>query len=99
MSDFQKDSILSADRAQNQGPNRLCDLPLAVPSITNSPRCSPVQTAGSGAPRRLRTTTRVDAWAVPASTNWSRPHRPHRPHGAVRKLGGGTRPTDWALPF
>ncbi len=68
------------------------DLPLQVPSITNSPRCAPSQPLKPSAPRRVRT-VRVDAWAVPASANWSRPRT------TLRKVTGRARSTDWALPF
>jgi len=84
----------------------LHELPLHVPTITNSPRCVPtrsVNTSGQTSrqtanpkkpttPRRVRT-VRVDAWAVPASANWS------RTRATVRKVNRGTRSTDWALPF
>jgi len=81
------------------------DLPLQVPSITNSPRCAPSHSshppkASALAPsalvpgvlRRVRK-VRVDAWAVPASANWSRPRT------TIRKVTGRARSTDWALPF
>ena len=84
----------------------LHELSLHVPTITNSPRCVPTrsvhtsgQTSGQAAnpkkpttPRRVRT-VRVDAWAVPASANWSRART------TVRKVNRGTPSTDWALPF
>lgn len=84
----------------------LHELPLHVPTITNSPRCVPTQSAHTSGqtsgqtsnqkkpttPRRVRT-VRVDAWAVPASANWSRTRT------TVRKVNRGTRSIDWALPF
>lgn len=76
----------------------LHELQLHVPTITNSPRCVPIRPAQtsnqkkSTTPRRIRT-VRVDAWAVPASANWSRTRT------TVRKVNRGTRGTDWALPF
>jgi len=79
----------------------LHELPLHVPTITNSPRCVPTRSAQSAnptnpkkptTPRRVRT-VRVDAWAVPASANWSRTRT------TVRKVNRGTRSIDWALPF
>ena len=71
------------------------ELPIQVPTITNSPRCAPARPSKPQTPtppRRVRT-VRVDAWAVPASVNWNRTRT------AVRKVGRGTRSTDWALPF
>ena len=85
-------------------PSNVHDLPRQVPSITNSPRCAPSQTSQTrrptppqqaskpGTPRRVRT-VRVDAWADPASANWSRQRT------SVRKVNGRIRSTDWALPF
>ena len=76
----------------------LHELPLHVPTITNSPRCVPTQSVQTAnpkkptTPRRVRT-VRVDAWAVPASANWSRTRT------MVRKVNRGTRSIDWALPF
>ncbi len=77
----------------------------AVPSITNSPGCAPGNGTGLGesaatssvhaghrAPRLVRT-VRVDAWAVPASTNWTRTRT------TARKVTRGPRPAAWALPF
>jgi hypothetical protein len=80
----------------------LHELQLHVPTITNSPRCVPArsgETFGQASnpkkpttPRRMRT-VRVDAWAVPASANWSRTRT------MVRKANRGTRSSEWALPF
>ena len=42
--------------------------------------------------RRVRS-VRVDAWAVPASANWSRTRTP------ARKVNRVSRSTNWALPF
>lgn len=78
--------------------DNLHELTLHVPTITNSPRCVPARSAQPSngknptAPRRVRT-VRVDAWAVPASANWSRTRT------TIRKVNRGTRSTDWALPF
>jgi hypothetical protein len=88
-----------------------------VPSLTNSPGCTPGRTAAEdatsgnssdqasrssqashssqasrSAPRLVRK-VRVDAWAVPASTNWTRSRM------TVRKVNRGPRPAAWALPF
>jgi hypothetical protein len=68
------------------------DLPRQIPSITNSPRCAPSQPSKPNAPRRVRA-VRVDAWAVPATANWSRTRT------TIRTVKRGTRSTDWALPF
>lgn len=106
MTNFQTDSILDSDldldaedRDQNQDETlnqvrteRTRELPLQVPSITNSPRCAPSQPLNPNPARRARP-VRVDAWAVPASANWSRTRT------TVRKVSRGTRSTDWALPF
>jgi hypothetical protein len=110
VTDFQTDSALATDASSDASvdqPSTAHDLPLDVPSITNSPRCAPShcapphsapshsappQPAKPGAPRRVRT-VRVDAWAVPASANWSRARTP------IRKVSRTTRSTDWALPF
>lgn len=78
--------------------DNLHELTLHVPTITNSPRCVPARSAQPSngknptTPRRVRT-VRVDAWAVPASANWSRTRT------TIRKVNRGTRSTDWALPF
>jgi hypothetical protein len=77
-------------------PTNLRELPLHVPTLTNSPRCAPATRSTKPTtpttPRRART-VRVDAWAVPASVNWSRART------AVRKVNRSARSTDWALPF
>jgi hypothetical protein len=77
-------------------PTNLHELPLHVPTLTNSPRCAPAtrptKPTTPTTPRRVRT-VRVDAWAVPASVNWSRART------AVRKVNRSARSTDWALPF
>jgi hypothetical protein len=76
----------------------LHEIQLHVPTITNSPRCVPARSGQSSnqmkptTPRRMRT-VRVDAWAVPASANWSRTRT------MVRKVNRGTRSNEWALPF
>ncbi len=44
-------------------------------------------------PIRQPRSVRVDAWAIPASANWSRTRRP------MRKVKRISRSTDWALPF
>jgi hypothetical protein len=78
--------------------DNLHELTLHVPTLTNSPRCVPARSAqpsnrkNATAPRRVRT-VRVDAWAVPASANWSRTRT------TIRKVNRGARSTDWALPF
>jgi hypothetical protein len=78
--------------------DNLRELTLHVPTITNSPRCVPARSArpshqkNPNTPRRVRT-VRVDAWAVPASANWSQTRT------TVRKVNRGSRSTDWALPF
>ena len=78
--------------------DNLRELTLHVPTITNSARCVPARSARPSrqknptTPRRVRT-VRVDAWAVPASANWSRTQT------TVRKVNRGSRSTDWALPF
>ena len=85
--DTQTDMNMEAD------PTNLHELPLHVPTLTNSPRCAPAaEPTKPITPRRVRT-VRVDAWAVPASVNWSRART------AVRKVNRSTRSTDWALPF
>ena len=88
-------------------PTNLHELPLHVPTLTNSPRCAPatcstpteplkpLKPLKPTTPRRVRT-VRVDAWAVPASVNWSRARTAVR---KVSKVNRSTRSTDWALPF
>ena len=76
-------------------PTNLRELPLHVPTLTNSPRCAPATRPTPTTPRRVRT-VRVDAWAVPASVNWSRARTAVR---KVSKVNRSTRSTDWALPF
>ena len=44
-------------------------------------------------PIRRARPVRVDAWAVPASANWTRTHK------TTRKIRRVSRSTDWALPF
>lgn len=62
----------------------------ATASPTPSP--TPTSTARPAPPRRRRV-LRVDAWAEPASTNWTRTRR------TVRKVRRKSRTPDWALPF
>ena len=50
-------------------------------------------TARSTAPRRHVRAVRVDAWATPASTSWTRTRR------TVRKVSRQPQSTNWALPF
>jgi hypothetical protein len=89
-------SLASLDNLDNL--DNLRELTLHIPTITNSPRCVPARSARPSrqknptTPRRVRT-VRVDAWAVPASANWSRTQT------TVRKVNRGSRSTDWALPF
>ena len=81
------------DMNMEADPTNLHELPLHVPSLTNSPRCAPAaHPTKPTTPRRVRT-VRVDAWAVPASVNWSRART------TVRKVNRSARSTDWALPF
>ncbi len=88
--DTQTDMNMEAD------PTNLHELPLPVPTLTNSPRCAPAaEPTKPITPRRVRT-VRVDAWAVPASVNWSRARTAVR---KVSKVNRSTRTTDWALPF
>ncbi len=81
------------------------DVPLRVPSITNSPGCVPgfrkpraarqvqTRTTHTTAPLRRVRTVRVDAWATPAATSWTRTRR------TVRKVSYQPQSTSWALPF
>jgi len=78
----------------------LQDHPVPIRSISNSPGCAPgsLSTSGSASRSMLRPvrrprSVRVDAWAVPASANWSRSRNP------MRKVKRVSRSTDWALPF
>ena len=71
------------------------DLPVRVPSLTNSPRCAPAnptRPTRPSAPRRVRP-VRVDAWAVPVSVNWSRTRT------TTLKVKRGMPSAEWALPF
>lgn len=83
--------------------------PRRVQTLTNSPNCAPesVNSAQNQSPspdrppiRRARgvgvngaRSVQTDAWAVPASANWSRTRK------TVRKVNRTPRSTDWALPF
>jgi hypothetical protein len=93
---FHADPIPASKRRpehQDQGRSSSTrDLPRQVPSITNSPRCAPAQPLKPNVPRRIRP-VRVDAWAVPASANWSRSRT------TIHKVSRTSRSTDWALPF
>jgi len=80
------------ERRDQGRPSAARDLPLQVPSITNSPRCAPAKPLAPIVPGRVRA-VRVDAWAVPASANWS------RTRSTLRKVSRTSRSTDWALPF
>jgi len=71
-------------------PSELHEFPLPVPSITNSPGCTPARTPVP--PRRVRP-VRVDAWAVPVSVSWTRTRK------TLRKINRHSHATDWALPF
>lgn len=88
----------SEDFEDTDAPDNLHEFTLHVPTITNSPRCVPARSARPShqqnptTPRRVRT-VRVDAWAVPASANWS------RTRATVRKANRGSRSNDWTLPF
>lgn len=79
------------------------DLPkrvTSVRSITNSPGCTP-EVQATSVPRRQMNmrpirrarAVRVDAWAAPASVNWTRTRNP------MRKVNRVSCSTDWALPF
>ncbi len=76
----------------NNTQQNIHDLPLQVPTLTNSPRCAPAAPTRRAAPRRVRK-VRVDAWSVPAPANWS------RTRSSVRKVNRSSHATDWALPF
>ena len=90
---------LNTDMEADQ--TNLHELPLHVPTLTNSPRCAPATRSTPTkptTPRRVRT-VRVDAWAVPASVNWSRARTAVRKVSKASKVNRSTRSTDWALPF
>ncbi len=99
-----EDTVLQPDDAAPA--SEIHELPFPVRSITNSPGCepgsrapsssSPASPSSSGAdlrPVRRARTVRVDAWAVPASANWTRTRR------TIRTVARVSRSTDWALPF
>ena len=68
--------------------------PIAVRSLTNSPRCEPrPEIAARPSPSRRLRTVRVDAWSEPVSVSWTRNRT------TVRKVNRTSRSTDWALPF
>jgi hypothetical protein len=114
--ELETESTPQATPKAEAAPADLHELPLPVPSLTNSPQCAPAQRPRTikpsrlspsknpissspsstppppRSPRRART-VRVDAWAVPASTNWS------RTRASARKVNRNTGTTDWALPF
>jgi hypothetical protein len=71
-------------------PSNLHEFPPPVPSITNSPGCTPARR--SVPPRRARP-VRVDAWAVPVSVSWTRTGT------MLRKVNRHSHATNWALPF
>ncbi len=84
---------ISRDASNNSSTNsrgNLHEFPLRVPSITNSPGCTPARR--SVPPRRVRP-VRVDAWAVPASVSWTRTRT------TLRKVNRHSHATDWSLPF
>lgn len=74
-------------------------LSLAVPSLTNSPGCTP-----SAAPRPIRRarSVQVDAWSAPAPANWGRSRRTVRKVQGTRqarRVASSKPSSDWALPF
>jgi hypothetical protein len=75
-------------------PHNIHDFPLRVPSLTNSPGCTPAfPRTRSAAPLRRVRSVRVDAWAAPAATTWTRTRK------TVRKVNRQSQSTNWALPF
>jgi hypothetical protein len=96
-----QDTLLDADELDSL--SDLPEHPVAIRSISNSPGCTPASQPASRpasrpnprllGPIRQPRSVRVDAWAVPASANWSRTRRP------MRKVKRISRSTDWALPF
>ena len=91
------EQTLDGDVCELTPPAVIRDEPVAVRSLTNSPRCEPQRETAPRPKRRLRK-VRVDAWAEPASVSWTR----HRT--TVRKVSRSPRSTvscstDWALPF
>jgi hypothetical protein len=75
-------------------PDNIHDLPLRVPSLTNSPGCTPAfPQMRTAAPLRRVRPVRVDAWATPASATWTRTRK------SVRKVSRQSQSTNWALPF
>jgi len=75
-------------------PDNVHDLPLRVPSLTNSPGCRPAfPKMRTNAPLRRVRSVRVDAWAAPASATWTRTRK------TVRKINRQSQSTNWALPF
>lgn len=62
--------------------------PLAVPTLTNSPGCTPTTPELEPTPLRRFRAVAVDAWSMPASSvQWSRPRTPlrHRARTADRR--------------
>ena len=83
------------EAAGDPTPDNVHDLPLRVPSLTNSPGCTPggFPKMRASAPLRRVRSVRVDAWAAPASATWTRTRK------TVRKVNRQSQSTNWALPF
>lgn len=70
---------------------------LSVPSLTNSPGCTP-----AARPIRSARSVQVDAWSAPAPANWGRSRRTVRKvqgQRRGRRAAASTPSSDWALPF
>ena len=70
---------------------------LSVPTLTNSPGCTP-----SARPIRRARSVQVDAWSAPAPANWGRSRRTVRKVQSQRRgrrAAAGSPSSDWALPF
>jgi len=88
---YASDAFYTSDSSDaSDTPTHIHEFPRPVPSITNSPGCTPARMSVS--PRRVRP-VRVDAWAVPASVSWTRTRM------TLRKVSRHSHATDWALPF
>ena len=97
-------SLDSSETAPRSAP-KVRTLSVGIRSLSNSPGAAPApslaressRSTGSAPadvqPVRRARPVRVDAWAVPASANWTRTHK------TIRKVRRVSRSTDWALPF
>ena len=107
LSDFDRnEDRFAGDLSEDElyAPADVSEIPVAsfsVPTLTNSPGCTP---SGAARPIRRARSVQVDAWSAPAPANWGRSRRTVRKvqsqgRGRAKRGAAGTPSSDWSLPF